>query len=165
MTTGEKIRKRRLELGITQKDVASIIGTTGAYVSAVEKQKRGVKKETRLAKFAEALKCSVDDLRPDVSKGMVDPANDDFGAVCNCAVRYCLGRRSYMISLICGYIMPLLPELTDRTLDCFERDISEHERTGFDFGYSCDCETWDAFYKAVCNEIERRNGDGSQTTD
>lgn len=163
MTAWEKIRKRRFELGITQKDVARMIGMTGAYVSAVEKQKRGVKKETRLAKFAEALKCSVDDLRSDVPKSMVDPANDDFGAVCNCAVRYCLGRRSYMPSLVCRYIISLLPELTDKTLDCFERDIAERKRTGFDFGDSCDYETWDAFYKAVCNEIERRKGDGNQT--
>lgn len=162
MTTGEKIRKRRLELGITQKDVARMIGTTNSYVSAVEKQKRGVKKETRLAKFAEALQCSVNDLKSDVPKGMVDPANDDFGAVCNCAVRYCLGRRSYMISLVCGYITPLLPELTDTTLGCFERDIAERKRTGF-FGDSYDYETWDAFYKAVCNEIERRKDNGSQT--
>lgn len=156
MTTGEKIRKRRLELGITQKDVARMIGTTNAYVSAVEKQKRGVKKETRLAKFAEALECSVNDLKPDTPKCMVDPTNDDLGAVCNCAVRYCLGRRSYMPSLICGYITPLMPELTDKTLDCFERDIAERKRTGFDFGDSWDYETWDVFYKAVCKEIERR---------
>lgn len=87
---------------------------------------------------------------------MVDPANDDFGAVCNCAVRYCLGRRSYMPSLVCGYITPILPELTDKTLDCFERDIEERKRTGFDFGDSCDYETWNAFYNAVFNEIERR---------
>ena len=160
MTTGEKIKKRRFELGITQKDVARMIGTTGAYVSAVEKQKRGVKKETRLVKFAEALECSVNDLKPDAPKGMVDPTNDDFGAVCNCAVRYCLGRRSYMLGLVCGYITPLLPELTGKTLDCFERDIAEQKRTGFDFGDSCDYETWDAFYKAVCKEIERRKGNG-----
>ena len=83
MTTGEKIRKRRLELGIAQKDVARMIGTTSAYVSAVEKQKRGVKKESKLAKFAEALQCSVNDLKSDVPKGVVDPTNDDFGAVCN----------------------------------------------------------------------------------
>lgn len=156
MTAGEKIRKRKIELGITQKDVARMIGTTSAYVSAVEKQKRGVNKETRLAKFAEALQCSVDDLRSDAPKGMVDPASDDFGAVCNCAVRYCLGRRSYMPSLVCRYIISLLPELTDKTLDCFERDIAERKRTGFDFGDSCDYETWDAFYKAVCKEIEGR---------
>lgn len=133
-----------------------MIGTTNAYVSAIEKQKRDVKKETRLTKFAEALECSVDDLRSDAPKGMVDPANDDFGAICNCAVRYCLGRRSYMISLVCGYITLLLPELTDKTLDCFERDIAERKRTGFYFGDFCDYETWDAFYKAVCKEIERR---------
>lgn len=162
MTAGEKIRKRRLELGITQKDVATMIGTTNAYVSAVEKQKRDVKKETRLAKFAEALQCSANDLKSDVPKGMVDPTNDDFGAVCNCAVRYCLGRRSYTPNLVCRYITPLLPELTDKTLDCFERDIAERKRTGFDFGDSCDCETWDAFYKAVCKEIEGREH-GSQT--
>ena len=156
MTAGEKIRKRRLELGITQKDVARIIGTTNAYVSAVEKQKRSVKKETRLEKFAEALQCSVNDLKSDAPKGMVDPTNDDFGAVCNCAVRYCLGRRSYMPSLVCRYIISLLPNLTDNTLDCFERDIAERKRTGFDFGDSCDYETWDAFYKAVCKEIEGR---------
>ena len=156
MTTGEKIKKRRLELGITQKDVAKMIGTTNSYVSAVEKQKRVVKKETRLAKFAEALQCSVNDLKSDVPKGTVDPTNDNFGAVCNCAVRYCLGRRSYMPSLVFGYITPLLPELTDKTLDCFERDISERKRTDFDFGDSCDYETWDAFYKAVYKEIEGR---------
>lgn len=161
MTAGEKIRMRRLELGITQKDVARMIGTTNAYVSAVEKQKRGVKKETRLAKFAEALQCSVNDLRSDAPKGMVDTASDDFGSVCNCAVRYCLGRRSYMPSLVCGYITPLLPKLTDKTLDCFECDISELKHTGFDFGDSRDYETWDAFYKAVCKEIKRRNGNES----
>ena len=159
MTAGEKIRKRRIELGIKQKDVARMIGTTNSYVSAVEKQKRDVKKETRLAKFAEALQCGVNDLKPDVPKGMVDPTNDDFGAVCNCAVRYCWCRRSNMISLICVYITPLLTELTDKTLDCFERDIAEHKRTGFDFGMDCDVETWDAFYNAVCKEIERRKGD------
>lgn len=61
-----------------------------------------------------------------------------------------------MPSLVCGYITPLLPELTDTTLGCFERDIAERKRTGFDFGDSCDYEKWDAFYKAVCNEIKRR---------
>ena len=160
MTTGEKIRKRRLELGITQKDVAKMIGTTNSYVSAVEKQKRDVKKETRLTKFAEALQCSVNDLKPDVPKGMVDPANDDFGAVCNCAVRYCLGRRSYMPSIVCGYLTPLLSKLNDNTLFCFKRDIEEHKKDGFDFGDSCDYETWKQFYTAVQKEIDGRSDNG-----
>lgn len=116
-----------------------------------------------MKKIAKALNvdwsvlCDEDD-----SERTVDPTNDDFGAVCNCAVRYCLGRRSYMPSLVCRYIIPLLPELTDKTLDCFERDIAERKRTGFDFGDSYDYKTWDEFYKTVCKEIERREH-GSQT--
>ena len=66
-----------------------------------------------------------------------------------------------MLGLVCGYITPLLPELTDKTLDCFERDIAERKMAGFDFGDSCDYETWDMFYKAVYNEIERRKSNGS----
>lgn len=67
-----------------------------------------------------------------------------------------------MPSLICRYIIPLLPELTDKTLDCFERDIAERKRDGFYFGDSYDYKTWDEFYKAVCKEIEERKH-GSQT--
>lgn len=86
----------------------------------------------------------------------IDPSNDDFGAICNCAVRYCLGRRSYMPKLVTDYIIPLLPKLTENTLACFQMDIEDRKKTGFDFGMDCDVETWDGFYKAVCDEVERR---------
>lgn len=162
MTAGEKIRKRRLELHVKQKDLANRIGVTAAFLSAIECGKRKCK-ETWLFRIATVLDCTIYDLQDDEPKGLIDPANDDFGAVCNCAVRYCLGRRSYMPSFVCEYITPLLPELTDKTLDCFERDIAGRKKVDFDFGMGCDYEMWDAFYKAVCNEIERRKGDGSQT--
>lgn len=161
MTAWEKIRKRRLELHVKQKDLANRIGVTAAFISAIECGKRKCK-ERWLFRIATVLDCTISDLQDDEPKNLIDPTNDDFGAVCNCAVRYCLGRRSYMISLVCGYITPLLPKLTDKTLGCFERDIAERKLTGF-FGDSYDYETWDAFYKAVCNEIGRRKGDGSQT--
>ena len=160
MTAGEKIRKRRLELGIRQKDVARMIGATGAYVSAVEKQKRGVKKETQLAKFAEALECSVDDLRADPPEGMIDPANDDFGAICNCAVRYAVGRRTYMPSLVIDFITPHLSELSDKTLWCFQRDLMERKNSGFDFGDEFDLQNWMNFLKNVDKEIEKRKTEG-----
>lgn len=152
MTTGKKIKARRNELGITQKDLAYKLGLKVYDIRQFELDRRKPS-EVEFQNFAAALGCKASDLKPDV---MIDPFSDKFGAVCNCAVRYCLGRRSYMPSLVCGYITPLLPELTDKTLDCFERDIAERKRTGFDFGDSCDYETWDAFYKAVCKEIERR---------
>lgn len=151
MTSGEKIRKRRYELSVTRQELAKQLGHGSNYIANVELGYR-ILGEQELEIVAEYLKCNASDLK----STLIDPANDDFGAVCNCAVRYCLGRQSYMPSLVCGYITPLLPELTDKTLDCFERDIAERKRTGFDFGDSCDYETWDAFYKAVCKEIERR---------
>ena len=162
MTAGEKIKKRRIELHVKQKDLANRIGVTAAFISAIECGKRKCK-EMWLFRIATVLDCTIYDLQDDEPKGLIDPTNDDFGAVCNCAVRYCLSRQSYMPSLVCGYIAPLLPKLTDITLSCFRRDIAERKSNGFDFGMDFDVETWDTFYKAVCNEIERRKGDGSQT--
>lgn len=154
----ERLRKER---GLTQVQLANRLGITQGTFALYETGKRNPKIET-VKKIAKALNvgwsmlCDEDD-----SEQALDPSDDDFGAVCNCAVRYCLGRRSYMPSLVCRYIISLLPELTDKTLDCFERDIAERKRTGFDFGDSCDYKTWDVFYKAVCREIERRKSDGS----
>lgn len=160
MTTGEKIRKRRIRLGLTQKQVADKICVRYQTLQFWETGKR-IPKIDNLKKIADALEMDLMELC-DVSKRMADPSSDHFGAVCNCAVRYCLGRRTYMPSLVCGYITPFLPEMSDNTLACFERDIAERKRTGFDYGDSCDYETWDAFYKAVCKEIEGREH-GSQT--
>lgn len=42
--------------------------------------------------------------------------DDDFGAVLNCAVRYCIGRRTYMPKLVIDYIMPLLSFLSKRSV-------------------------------------------------
>lgn len=51
----------------------------------------------------------------------IDLSNDDFGAVLNCAVRYTLGRRTYMPGLVIDYIRPLLPFLSSKTLWCLIR--------------------------------------------
>ena len=110
----------------------------------------------------EALKTIVFANRTDKEsvRNGIDPGNDDFGAVCNCAVRYCLGRRSYMPKLVTDYIIPLLPKLTEKTLACFRMDIENRQKAGFDFGMGCDVETWNGFYKAVCDEMERRRTNG-----
>ena len=93
MTAGEKIRKRRTELHVKQKDLANRIGVTAAFVSAIENGKRKCK-ERWLFRIATVLDCTIYDLQDDEPKGLIDPTNDDYGAVCNCAVRYSLGRRN-----------------------------------------------------------------------
>lgn len=156
MTTGEKIKNRRNELGLTQKNLAYKLGLKVYDIRQFELDRRKCN-DVELQDFAVALDCKVSDLKHDV---MIDPSSDEFGAVCNCAVRYCLGRRSYMPSLVCGYLTPLLSKLDDNTLFCFKRDIEEHKKDGFDFGDSCDYKTWKQFYTAVQKEIDGRSDNG-----
>ena len=81
-------------------------------------------------------------------------SNDDFfGAVLNCAVRYCIGRKSYMPGLVIDKITPWLPMLSDKTLWCFERDIKEADSLGDE---DIDAPRWRAFIGKVKVEIERR---------
>lgn len=59
-----------------------------------------------------------------MDKLMIDRTDDDFGTLCICAVRYCIGRETYMPRLIQGYIRPLLPYLSNKTLGVMRRDIA-----------------------------------------
>lgn len=67
---------------------------------------------------------------------------DEFGAVLNCAVRYCIGRRTYMPGLVTDWIRKHCHGiLTAKTLGCMKRDIDE-AAAGDGLGDSCDVETW-----------------------
>ncbi len=46
----------------------------------------------------------------------VDLESEDFGCVLNCAVRYAIGRQTYMPGVVIDFIIPLLSNLSDRTL-------------------------------------------------
>lgn len=87
--------------------------------------------------------------------------DDRGGAVLNCAVRYALGRASYMPGLVMDQIRPMLPDCSDKTLWCFDRDVSEwlncdNGWTAYDNSYFDD---WKRFLDAVRAEIERRKGE------
>lgn len=81
-----------------------------------------------------------------------DPADDDFGSMVVCAVRYSLGRCTYMSKLICDYLTPRLFLLDDKAIGCMERDI----RASSFYGDDCDRQVWMEFLSAVENEMERR---------
>ena len=55
----------------------------------------------------------------------IDTTDDNFSIMLSCAVRYALGRRTYVPSSVCAFITPLIPKLLNKTLWCMERDISE----------------------------------------
>ena len=90
----------------------------------------------------------------------IDVNDDNFGAVLNCAVRYCLGRRTYMPKLVMDYIRPLLSDLSDKTLWCMEKDIRQHEADGLSYGDpSIDVPAWNEFLSQIQQEIMRRKED------
>lgn len=87
--------------------------------------------------------------------------SDDFGgAVLNCAVRYALGRFSYMLGLVMDEIRPMLKDCSDKTLWCFDRDISEWlaGRTGEMTAYE---KEWSSFRDEV-RRIMRERGTSSE---
>lgn len=82
--------------------------------------------------------------------------SDDFGAVLNCAVRYAIGRQTYMPTIVIEQITPMLPYLSDKTLWCFDQDITEQRYTG---GYGdprIDEPGWLRFHEAVRAERTKR---------
>lgn len=84
---------------------------------------------------------------------VIDPADDDFGAIIVCAIRYCLGRRTYMPNLVRNYVRPLLPFLDENTVGCMERDIRECE----DYGMNYDCKMWTSFLADIRQAMEERS--------
>lgn len=86
-------------------------------------------------------------------KPNIDLADHDFGCLVTCAIRYCLGRCTYMPKLVCDFVFPLLPYLDDQTIGCMERDIRETPSYGMD----CDYATWMQFLKQIRAEMERRH--------
>ena len=81
------------------------------------------------------------------------PVNDDFEAVLTCAIRYSLGRQTYMPELVINFINPLLSQLSDKTLYCMSKDISEANSYGDEY---IDRPKWNWFLNNIKAEIEDR---------
>ena len=73
------------------------------------------------------------------------PSPDDpFCRVIIAAVRYCLGRQTYMPDTVTRWIMASVPELPAEIAKILLRDINDQRRTG-SLGDKCDVETWERF--------------------
>ena len=68
------------------------------------------------------------------------------------AVRYAIGRRTYIVSWTVSYIMPLIPDMDTKVLTIMKRDYEEAPS----LGDACDKSDWDRFYDAVFTELEKR---------
>lgn len=87
---------------------------------------------------------------------MIDSHDDNFGAICNCAVRYAVERRTYMSGFVMDFIRPHLSELSDKTLWCFQNDLKERARITRNFADDWAGDEWKQFQKLVYEELIRR---------
>ena len=84
--------------------------------------------------------------------------DENFETMLICAERYALGRKSYMPSLVIGYITPLIPKLSLKTLRVMERDLDEAGKYG-EGGYgdeTIDKPGWIAFLGKIRDELKGR---------
>lgn len=73
-TTGQKIKERREELGMSQQELANRVGLkTKSAISLIENDKRGIDKDL-LVKFANALDYPIDELA-EPRKGLIVKIN------------------------------------------------------------------------------------------
>ena len=82
----------------------------------------------------------------------------NFETILLCAVRYAIGRRTYIPSLVIDYITPLLPYLSENTLRLIANEITEHEAYEGGLGdEKIDKPYWLDFLRKIRFEIGGRN--------
>ena len=88
----------------------------------------------------------------------------NFETILLCAVRYAIGRRTYIPSLVIDYITPLLPYLSEDVLKLIANEITEHDTYEGGLGdEKIDRPYWLNFKRKILAEMERRgNGDTEQ---
>ena len=88
-----------------------------------------------------------------------ETSTDDFESVLICALRYCLGRRTYMPSIIIAFVRPMLSALSIRALSVIIRDIENAKGGVPGLGDSnIDEPLWLDFLNVAKTELKIRKG-------
>ena len=85
--------------------------------------------------------------------------DDKFATILLCAVRYGLGRRTYITDFISSYIKPLVPSLETKDLLLIKIDINNQKESKFTdkpLGDKCDEQAWLSLEKAIDEELSKR---------
>lgn len=84
---------------------------------------------------------------------------DKFGIILGCALRYALGRRTYIVSIITDYIIENIDDIETRDLIVMKRDIEEKRDDPWGskpLGDDCDVKDWMNLLSNINEEIKRR---------
>ena len=88
-----------------------------------------------------------------------EPYTDlDFGLIVNSAIRYSIGRQTYMPSTVCDFTLRYMPMLDDKTIQVIIEDITrEIEFCKSEIPY---IELWQNLRKKAEEEKQRRQAEG-----
>ena len=81
----------------------------------------------------------------------------NFESILVCAVRYAIGRKSYMPSMVIDYITPLLPYLSYWILGLMAAEIIDHNYEGGLGDEKIDRPYWKRFLREIRLEIGGRH--------
>ena len=112
-------------------------------------------RETYIQRF-EALRMAIEALQEPQVGGV--EINKNFETILLCAVRYAIGRRTYIPSLVIDYITPLLPYLSEDVLKLIANEIIEQYTYEGALGdEKIDKPYWEQFLRKIRLEIGGRN--------
>ena len=112
--------------------------------------------EYMLAGMEKAL--DIVEAQPQVGK-----IDKNFETIFLCAVRYAIGRRTYIPSRVIDYITPLLSHLSYNTLGLIANDITEYGKYYGGLGDDkIDRPYWLNFKRKILAEMERRGNEDTE---
>ena len=88
--------------------------------------------------------------------------NKDLETILLCAIRYAIGRQTYMPSLVIDYITPLLSHLSYNTLGLIAAEIIDHSYDGGLGDDMIDRLYWLNFKRKILAEMERRGNEDTE---
>ena len=86
--------------------------------------------------------------------------NAEFGMIVICAIRYAIGRMTYMPSVVCEFTLRYLPMLDSKTIYVMIRDITETMERCEGAGKLADSELWLNLKAKAEKEKARRQSEG-----
>jgi hypothetical protein len=84
------------------------------------------------------------------------PINDDFEDMLVCALRYSVGRRTYVTKVCSNYVSPLVPKLSNYCLGNINHYFKRYEKDNGDWGMDCDKQEWFKLWGNVKTELKKR---------
>lgn len=96
-------------------------------------------------------------------KKKVSFEQDALGTLCICAIRYCMGRQTYMPDLVREIVRPLLPSLTDKDISIMLDDCDYQARYDLFGDEQIDKPGWIRWKDELLDEIRNRREEIQRT--